>query len=166
MVQHWKSVSVIAAENFSGCMPDRVLRLATSVSVCVGGLVGEWVGEGGWWVGVCGCGCVCACVTSWNITGIFLETVSVIKKKSETELTGSVLKKRSKIHKRSKGRFLIWTKQEKTYTFSKKSSFSGHIQQKNRKSNNNTDKINSTYLVSVGCGRLAEEKPFFFKENF
>ena len=38
-------------------------------------------------------------------------------------------------------------------TFSKKSSFSSYVQYiKNRKTNN------STYLVSVGCGRLAEGK--------
>ena len=46
-----------------------------------------------------------------------------------------------------------WTKQDKTCTFLKKSSFSSYVQYiKNRKTNN------STYLVSVGCGRLAEGK--------
>ena len=46
-----------------------------------------------------------------------------------------------------------WTKQDKTCTFSRKSSFSSYVQHKNWKQT-----INSTNLVSVGCGRLAEEK--------
>ena len=45
------------------------------------------------------------------------------------------------------------TKQDKTCKFSRTSSFSSYVQQQNRKQT-----INSTYFVSVGCGRLAEGK--------
>ena len=44
-----------------------------------------------------------------------------------------------------------WTKQDKTCKFSRKSSFSSYVQHKNRRKKNS-----STYLVSVGCGRLVE----------
>ena len=55
-----------------------------------------------------------------------------MKKKSETELTASVVKKRSKTHKKLKMHF-NWTKQDKTCKFSRKSSFSGYVQHKNKR---------------------------------
>ena len=45
-----------------------------------------------------------------------------------------------------------WTKQDKTCNSSRMSSFSSYALHKKRKTNN------STYLVSAGCGRLAEGK--------
>ena len=48
----------------------------------------------------------------------------LVKKRSETELAASVLKKRSKTHKRLKRTLFNWTKQDKTCKFSRKSSFS------------------------------------------
>ena len=56
----------------------------------------------------------------------------LVKKRSETELAASVLKKRSKTHKRLKERFLFWTKREKKCKFSRKSSFSSYVQHKNK----------------------------------
>ena len=58
-----------------------------------------------------------------------------------------------KTHKRlQKKTLFIWTKKDKTCNNFRKSSFSSYVQHKNRKT------ISSTYLVSVGCGRLAEGK--------
>ena len=73
------------------------------------------------------------------------------KKKSETELTASVLNKGPK-HTRDEKNAFNWTKQEKTCTFSRKSSFSSYIQHKKRKKQT----MNSTDLLSVGCGMLSE----------
>ena len=55
------------------------------------------------------------------------------KKKSEIELTASVLKKRSKTHKRLKRTPFNWTK---STNFSRKSFFPSCVQYKNRKANN------------------------------
>ena len=57
--------------------------------------------------------------------------------------------KRSKTHKRLKRKLFNWRKHDKMCTFLRKSSFSSYIQQKNKQ---------LIYLVSVGCGRLAEGK--------
>ena len=51
----------------------------------------------------------------------------LVKKRSETELAASVLKKRSKTHK-IKSMFFNWIEQDKTCTFSRKSSFSSYVQ--------------------------------------
>ena len=64
------------------------------------------------------------------------------------------LKKHTQKNQQTKQRkhLFNWIKQDKTCTFSRKSSCSSFVQHKNRKTNN------SNYLVSVGCGRLAEGK--------
>ena len=72
---------------------------------------------------------------------------------SETELTASVLKKKNRNTQEVKRTLFNWTKQDKTCKFSRKSSFSSYVQHKNRQK-----KKSSIYLVSVGCGRLAEGK--------
>ena len=63
--------------------------------------------------------------------------------------------KRSKTHKMWKERFLIRRNRTKRATFRGSPVF-----QATYNNNNKTEKqtINSTYLVSVGCGRLAEGK--------
>ena len=70
--------------------------------------------------------------------------------KSETELTASILKKDPK--QEIKRMLFNWTKQDRTCKFLRKSSFSSYAQHNNRITNN------TTYHVSVGCGRLAEGK--------
>ena len=74
-------------------------------------------------------------------------------KKSETELTASVLEKRSKTRKRLKERFLTGRNRTKRANFLGTPLFKATYNIKTEKQT-----INSTYLVSVGCGRLAEGK--------
>ena len=65
-------------------------------------------------------------------------------------------KKDPKIHKRWKERFLIrWNRTERAY-FRGSPLFQATYKINNI--NNRKQTINSTYLVSVGCGRLAEGK--------
>ena len=73
--------------------------------------------------------------------------------KSETELTASVPEKRSKTHKELKERFFSRRNRTKRANFRGSLLFQATY-------NIKTDKqtINSTYLVSVGCGRLPEGK--------
>ena len=65
----------------------------------------------------------------------------------------SVLMKSSKTHKRLKERFLIGQNKTKRAHFWRSPLFRATY---NRKAEKQT--VNSTYLVSVGCGRLAERK--------
>ena len=64
---------------------------------------------------------------------------------SETELTASVLKKRSKTHKRLNERFLIGQNRKKRETFPGSPLFQARYNIKTEK-----ETINSTYLLSVG----------------
>ena len=74
-------------------------------------------------------------------------------KPTKIELTASVLKKRSKTHKRLKERFLI--RRNRT----KRANFRGcPLCQATYNIKTEKQTINSTHLVSVGCGRLVEGK--------
>ena len=64
------------------------------------------------------------------------------------------------------GEWITLTKQDNTCKFSRRSSFSSTYKKQQK-----SPPINSTYLVSVGCGRLVEGKgmrlslvPFFFRQ--
>ena len=74
-------------------------------------------------------------------------------KNSETEWIASVLKKRSQTHKKLKECFLIGRNRTKCANFQESPPFQATY-------NIKTEKQPSilTYLVSVGCGRLAEGK--------
>ena len=63
---------------------------------------------------------------------------------------------RSKTHKRLKERILIGRNRTKRANFRGSPLFQATY--KTNKQNRKKKKINSTYLVSVGCGRLAEGK--------
>ena len=80
----------------------------------------------------------------------FLQTGNL--KKSETELTASVLKRRSKTHKKLKERFLVGRNKTKRANFRRSPLFQATYNIKKKKA------ITSTYLVSFGSGRLAEGK--------
>ena len=77
-----------------------------------------------------------------------------VGKKSETELTARVLKKRSKTHKRFKERCLTGRNRTKRAHFRGGPLFHAayNIKTEEKKT------INSTCLVSVRCRRLAEGK--------
>ena len=60
---------------------------------------------------------------------------------------------RSKTHKRLKRTLFNWTKQDRTYKVSRKSSFSSYVQHKNRKQT-----VNSFSLCQLDAGRQAEGK--------
>ena len=83
------------------------------------------------------------------------------KKKSETEFTASVLKKRSEIHRRLKERFLI--RRNKT----KRANFRGSpLSQATYNNKTEEQTLNSIYIVSVGRGRLADGKGHETQEAF
>ena len=66
--------------------------------------------------------------------------------------------KRSKTHKRLKERFLIGRNRTKRAIFRGSPLFQATYNIKTGKNKNNKKPSNSTYLVSVGCERLAEGK--------
>ena len=74
------------------------------------------------------------------------------KQKSETELTASVLKKRSKTHKRLKRTLFNRTKQDKTCNFRGSPLFLSYIQHKKVKT------LSSLRLCQFEAGMLAEGK--------
>ena len=74
------------------------------------------------------------------------------EKRPETVLTASILKKRSKTHKRLKEHFLNWTKWDKMSKKNfRKSSFSSYVQHKNKQ-------LIQLILCQLHARRLAEGK--------
>ena len=87
-------------------------------------------------------------------------------RKSETELTASILKKDPKKHKRWKECFWIWRNRTECAHF-----WGSPLFQATHNTETEKQLINSTYLVSVRCGRLEEGKgvrvnsvPFSFRQ--
>ena len=82
------------------------------------------------------------------------------KKKSETELTASALKKRSKTHKSLRERFLIGRNKTKRALFRGSPLFKAtyNIKIKNKKTEEKKKAIKSAYLMSVRCSEAGGRK--------
>ena len=85
------------------------------------------------------------------------QILSVLCQRAESALTRNDISKELTMHRQIQNTQEIkrthfnWTKQDKTRTFSRNSSFSSYVQHKTEKR-----AINPTYLVSVRCWGLAE----------
>ena len=77
------------------------------------------------------------CVCVFRLTScqavVLVACTTLFRRKSETELTASVLQKRSKTHKALKERFSIRRNRTKRAHLSRQSSFSSYVQQYDRK---------------------------------
>ena len=86
-----------------------------------------------------------------NTLHVIAKLAHSLKKKSETELTASVLKKIENTQEIKRTRF-NWTKQDKTRKFSRKSSFSSYEQQQQKTQQQKNKRLIQLILCQLDVG--------------